>query len=186
VSSGQERLLEELEARLAAIPAEGPGLDAAGARSFRKARARIGRHHQAWRAGMPGLDSMFDNDAHRARALAGSLCTELEDVLIAWSRLRAALGDPGEAARRFVDDAAERWRVTARGFVDAIAWDAEGREAFAELVDALVTRAHERGLAALRGDGRPAAAPPSRLALGLRRLVRLPVLATRRFFRPDA
>lgn len=177
--------LQRLEARLAALIAEGPGLDPERAGAYRRACARIRRHHGAWRAGMPALEGLFDDDAHRARALAGSLCTELEDVLVAWARLRAETGEADAPAREFVDRCADRWRAEVQAFAGACRWDEPGRRAFTELVDTLAARARDRGLAALRGGGPGRPAAPSSLALGLRRMARGPLLALRRFFRPE-
>lgn len=183
--SVSERELERHEEELAAIPAEPTGLDVEGERQFRKARRRIGRHHRGWRAGMPALDTLFDDEAHRARALAGSLCTELEDLLITWGRLRSAAGRPDAEAERFVDRTARQWQERAREFVGPMGWQgAAAEEVYLGFVADLSERARKRGRAALRDRAEQVRAKPGRLTLLLRRLARGPLLALRRFFRP--
>lgn len=183
-SGDPEQQLARREQELAAIPATPTGLDPGSEERFRKARRRLGRHHRGWRAGMPTLDTLFDDDAHRARALAGSLCTELEDLLITWGRLRSEKGAPDDDAARFVDETAERWQHQAGAFAAPMGWDGEAGDVFRACVADLVDRARTRGHTALRGDVGPVADPPGRAMLLLRRIVRPPMLALRRFFRP--
>lgn len=176
---------DELERRLAELPEEVPGLDPEAARRFRKARRRIHRHHVAWRDGMPTLDSLFDDDSHRARALAGSLCTELEDVLVAWGSARAKAGRPDAAAREFVRATAEAWRERAVGMARGREWGVEAREVFEGVLDDLVARARARGEAALAGEARADPLPARPWQVRLRRILRVPVVLIRRFLRPD-
>lgn len=176
--------LERREEGLAAIPVGATGLSADREREFRRARRRIGRHHRGWRAGMPTLETLFDDEAHRARALAGSVCTELEDVLITWGRLRAADGAVDDDAARFVDRTAARWREQALDLADPMGWEGASLDVYRGFIDDLAERARVRGRAALRGDAAPVREPPGRLRLLVRRLVRKPLLAARRLFRP--
>lgn len=177
--------LEALEDALAPLPGRGPGLDDEAAAGFERARRRIHRHHQAWRDGMPALDTLFDDDRHRARALAGNLCTQLEDLLVAWGQARAACGPPDESAHAFLEAAVAEWRIAARRLGAAHDWSGPARDTFDGFLRELSERSLERGRAALTDDLDPRGLPPARWQRVMRRLLRGPVVALRRFLRPD-
>lgn len=179
----EQAALERLQERLEELPGEGPGLGPDAAEEFSRKRRRIHRHHVTWRDGLPTMETLFDDASHRAKALAGNLGTELEDVLTSWARIRARAGAPDRAAERFIDRTAERWIERTGEFPGAAGWSEEPAEVFEEFLDDLAERARRRGREALRsGPERPTSR--SRLKALFEAVLRGPVKAVRRFFRP--
>ncbi len=126
---------------------------------------------------MPALDDLFENDEHRAKALAGSLATELDRVFEAHGDLTED-ASVGSAWPRVW---AEAWQQEARGYIAAWNWEAESAEMFELVLSDLCGQSVER---AEQGDRPRAARPEVELSAVQRMAMRAGRLA-RRFFRPQ-
>lgn len=167
--------LDDIESRLADVPTS-PELGAASVDEFRRRRARIHQRYNEWRRGMPSLDGLFDDDEHRAKALAGSLATELERTL----ELYGELATPVETPARWPEVVAAEWRTLARELARCWQWGEEASTMFDLVLDDLSAQAVRRAVA---GE-RPRA---ERAEVHVSRLRRLRIVAARtvmRFFRP--
>ena len=74
-------MTDRLQSRIDAALTPPTGLDERQLQLWMRMRSQVGRRHAAWRTGMPAIGELFDDEAHRAKALAGNLATELGDVL---------------------------------------------------------------------------------------------------------
>ncbi len=171
----------EVEAALARLPDPSALRPEARERFVRK-RQEIHRRYRAWRLSMPSLDTLFDDDRHRAKALAGNLATELEAALMAWVRaLQEDEADLPGSQRRLAKQVAA-WRSVARPVGRGPGWDAEAVGVFDSFLDELSARAQRRAQTALAS---PPTAPSSRVGGVLGVLGAGVVTVLRRVFRPD-
>lgn len=135
---------EQLETRLRAIPAHS-GLVGEQEEQFRRLRQRIGQRQGDWRRSMGSLGSLFDDDAHCAKALAGNLATELTEILKVWARIRSEGGPPRRRELQplltWIGDVAAQWRAEARGYVALEGWTGEAVDVFDGFLDELSARA---------------------------------------------
>lgn len=171
----RERLLLEL--------AWDPGLTGDSERRFARRRAEIHRHHGQWRINLPAMDNLFDDDSHRAKALAANLATELEQTMTAWVRVCAeAPGQrlSGAETRRRLDLLAQQWVTVATRFRDAEAWGEEACSSFDDFLQELLVRARGRAWSEFEAvySARTAKRPVGRLAAALRK-------GLRRLFHPE-
>ena len=143
---------------------------------FRRRRARIHQRHNEWRRGMPTIDDLFDNDEHRAKALAGSLATEFERTLVLHGEMAAEFVPSPEWPGEF----AVEWSAMACRLAECWAWGTEANVMFELVLEDLSAQAVRR---AKRGE-RPRSA---RSEVHISRLRRLGIMGARtlkRFFRP--
>lgn len=172
--------LERIETMLEKFP-EDVVLDAARLPEFRRRRARIHQRYNEWRRGMPTLEELFDGDEHRAKALAGSLATELERVFELYGEMSEATSTPAEGHRATWPAAwAADWRKVTVGMVDAWGWDADAARIFEAFLDDLTASATRRAVA---GE-RPRSARPEISVSRSRRLAIMAFRRVRRFFKP--
>jgi len=167
--------LERIEARLSLLPSALELGDALGD-EFRRRRARIHERHSEWRRGMPAIDNLFDNDEHRAKALAGSLATELERTLELYGELTAETDPSPDWPREF----AAEWGAVADRLACCWGWGDAANAMFDSVHDDLSAQAVRR---AETGE-RPRA---ERAEVHISRIRRLGIMALRavgRFFRP--
>jgi hypothetical protein len=169
--------LEEIEEHLATLPLR-VDLASAELEMFRSRRARIHQRYNEWRRGMPGLDELFEDDNHRAKALAGSLATELDRTLELYGGMADAAGQSATGA--WAAEWAHDWVESAEGLAEAWHWGPEARSMFSVVLEDL----SEQAVARAEAGERPRSARPEvrvsrsrRLAIMLGRLVE-------RFFRP--
>ncbi len=142
---------EQLEAVLRAIP-DDSGLEGDEQEQFRRLRRRIGQRQADWRRSMGSLGPLFDDEAHRAKALAGNLATELSQVLEVWARLQSEHRRP--TARdlppllAWVAEVSARWQLEATRYIALEGWDHEAAEVFngflGEICERSVDRASQR------------------------------------------
>lgn len=160
-----------------------PGLSGDSGTRFERRRAEIHRHHGQWRTNLPAMDNLFDDDSHRAKALAANLATELEQTMVAWVRVCEKV--PGQRlgvseTRRRLDFLAQQWATVATRFRDAEGWGQEACSTFDAFLQELLLRARTRAWnefeVAYRA--RTAERPVGRLAAVLRG-------ALRRLFHPE-
>jgi hypothetical protein len=177
VSGPDAAALEAVEDRLALLPTEhglGPELE----NEFRRRRARVHQRYNEWRRGMPGLDELFLDDEHRAKALAGSLATELARVLELQGAMAAAAGIaiPDDWPRA----CAAEWLSTAGEVADCWPWDAAARNMFRLVIDEISAQA----VAQAEVGERPRSARGEVHISRLRRWVIMSGRLVGRFFRP--
>jgi hypothetical protein len=88
---------------------------------------------------MPALDNLFEDDAHRGKALAGSLATEMERTVELYGEL---LSD-GQGAEAGVWAAAfaTEWRTTAGRLPAAWQWGEDAVGVFEAVLEDLTARA---------------------------------------------
>lgn len=168
------------EELLAQLPTD-VGLDAATAAGFVAQRRRIHLHHRQWRSNMPAIDELFEDDDHRAKALAANLATQLEQVGMAWADACTAAPRRSVHSREMrhrIEDLAERWRVVTLLFRDQQGWDEPVLATFDDFFDRLVQRACRRAIE--RFD----AARQTTRSSGGRRLRRMLGRAMRGVFHP--
>lgn len=167
--------LELIEECLAQLPSD-PGLPDELTVEFRRRRARIHQRHNEWRRGMPAIDELFDDDAHRAKALAGSLSTELERTL----ELRGEMAPSPDSSSGWPGQFAAEWCERATQVARCWGWDAEANEMFDLVLQDLSSQAVRRAEA---GE-RPLSARPEVHISRLRRLGIMGMRTVGRFFRP--
>ena len=167
--------LEALEDRLALLPSA-PELGEELTGEFWRRRARIHQRHNEWRRGMPAIDGLFDGDAHRAKALAGSLATELERTL----ELRGEMAVSTESSPNWPGEFAAEWCALAGQLARCWAWDEEANEMFDLVLQDLSAQAVGRAEVGERPRS-------ERKEVHVSRLRRLGIMGARtlgRFFRP--
>ncbi len=175
VTGPDEDLVDAIEEQLAALPSStnlGADLDL----DFRRRRARIHGRHNEWRRGMPALDNLFDDDAHRGKALAGSLATEMERTV----ELYGELLTESQGAAAWAATFAVEWRTTASQLPAAWRWDDDAVHVFEAVLEDLTARA----VANAEQGVRPRSARPE---VEVGRLQRAFIMAGRllgRFLRP--
>ncbi len=166
---------ESIEDRLSRLPSS-VELGDELATEFRRRRARIHQRHNEWRRGMPAIDELFDNDEHRAKALAGSLATEFERIL----ELHGEMAREVEPSLEWPGAFAAEWCQLARHLAECWAWDAEANAMFELVLDDLSAQAVRRAQVGDRPRAKRAEAQMSRF----RRLGIMGVRTVGRFFRP--
>lgn len=168
--------IDSIEDRLALLPSV-PDLAEASTDEFRRRRARIHQRHNEWRRGMPAIDDLFDNDPHRAKALAGSLATELERTLELLGEMGAGRG----AVPDWASEVAAEWRATAGQLARCWQWGDEANVMFALVLGDLSDQAVARAEAGERPRSERSEVHVSRL----RRFGIISALTIKRFFRPS-
>lgn len=166
---------DSFEGRLALLPSV-PDLGEASINEFRRRRARIHQRHNEWRRGMPAIDDLFDNDEHRAKALAGSLATELERTLELLGEMGAGRG----AAPDWAGEFAAEWRATAGQLAGCWKWGDEANAMFELVLGDLSEQAVGRAEAGKRPRSERSEVRVSRI----RRFGIISALTIKRFFRP--
>ena len=167
--------LEEIEVRLSLLPGP-PGPGAEWADEFRRRRARIHQRYNEWRRGMPAIDDLFDDDEQRAKALAGSLATELERTLELIGEMETEI-DPGPD---WAAELAAEWNTEAARLAACWGWGEQANAMFALVLIDLSAGAVRRAEAGERPRS-------ERKEVQVSRLRRLGIMAARslgRFFRP--
>lgn len=176
-----DTVAEELEAGLERLPsAEQLGADARD--WYGLERRRIHRRYASWRATMPSLDALFDDDGHRGKALAGNLSTELEAALIAFGEAlvrddRAEVWTEEWLGRQVSD-----WRDVAAPAGRTFDWGDESVEIFDEFLFELTDRSAARANAAMEAR---MVRGPARSAGPLSRALGAVAGLLYSFFRPD-
>ncbi len=168
-------LIEVVEDELSRLPTV-PDLDPAQESVFRRRRARIHQRYNEWRRGMPAIDGLFDGDEQRAKALAGSLATELERTLELYGELTSALDPAPDWPHRMTAE----WCPVARRLADGWAWSDEANAVFEAVLEDLSAQAVGRAEA---GE-RPLAHRSQVQVSGIRRLGIMTARMVMRFFRP--
>ncbi len=166
---------DRIEDRLSLLPSA-PDLGEMSIDEFRRRRARIHQRHNEWRRGMPAIDDLFDNDEHRAKALAGSLATELERTLELLGEMRAGRSEAPDWPGEF----ATEWRVTAGQLARCWQWGDEANAMFELVLGDLSDQAVGRAEAGERPRSKRSEVQVSRL----RRFGIISALTIKRFFRP--
>jgi len=125
---------------------------------------------------MPAIDELFENDEHRAKALAGSLATELDRTLELHGELAFGLEPSSEWPREF----AAEWYALAGELAACWGWGAEATAMFELVLEDLSAQAVRRAEAGERPRSERAEVHVSRI----RRLGIVGVRTVKRFFRP--
>lgn len=170
-----------LPGRLDGLLAPPVGLGDGALREWLAMRDRAARRHDHWRRSLPAIEPLFDDEVHRARALAGNLATELGDVLRGTARIAPSAILDGEAAAEWLVASCRSWQVSLRGVEIVGSDDPEAVEFFDAMLAQLVERERDRALEVARDRVAAAAPEPS----VLRRFLRIVAVPLRRFFRPS-
>jgi len=125
---------------------------------------------------MPAIDGLFDNDEHRAKALAGSLATELERTLELYGEMAGGLGSSSDWPAEF----AAEWRAMAGQLARCWNWGDAANAMFELVLEDLSAQAVRRAEA---GE-RPRSARSEVHVSRLRRLGIMGARTVKRFFRP--
>ncbi len=96
---------------------------------------------------MGSLGPLFDDEAHRAKALAGNLATELSQILEVWTRLRIRRPPAARELQpllAWLEDLSARWQLEGRRYLAVEGWDGQAAEVFDGFLEEICARAISR------------------------------------------